>query len=523
MLPTEEIDNALAELPARLDELRALLTPGGVQDGPRPWLPPITVDYETHHALWGRVVGAVSPYLTADFETRISALKVLAMCPVQAAGHAVAPLLTDEEPIIVLLGQDVVARAGIYSAAAAIAPLLEHDWELVSSRAAGNLGVVGDLEAIPILRSTLERSISPLTLRWAAESLGDLGGASERALLEQKAAQSTDPFVREGIRRGLQALGAGDRLDLHPQPEFAAALQGAVRGDEAGIVWMLDHYEDRRLGLLCHLGWQQVPDQHLQRVLPHLRSDSERRRFAAADIVGWRAVKEAVPTLRDLEENDLLSAVCLAAATSLVRLGASSRLAELWLENFSALSRADAHRALALQVPVPLPIIRTLLDDPCCLVPWVGGQLVRQDGSAEALAALIDALDLEWRRLQGVAEARSPRANRTHVMSSSAIARFLRRARPGSPGVPASLQETVEALQKGELVEAHIVAAHGLLLGLRGFPFEQVAVVLERWLSAASPALRLDAWLLWREGAGRGPTNLSDADPTVRAVIRALT
>jgi len=518
-LDQEAIRALLAELPSSLEPLRAaLVLEGGAS--PRPWLPPVPADLESHFELWSEVVDAVAPFVTAsDQAFSLAALRVLACCPIEASGHAAAPLLGADDPVLPLLAQDAVARSGLPEAGRQLEDLLGHHFGLVRFRAAGNLGLAADPQRIPALRGLFDSpDEEPLVLRWAAVSLGDLGGAEERAFLEAQASAASDPLVRDGIRGGLLRLGAADRPDLHPLPEFVQAVQRAGKGNEEAIDWLLDRYEDRRLGVAVQLAWHSLPDPVVASLISRLTDRSPERRFVAADILGWRGVSDAIPALQALED-DLDVAVCLAASTSLSRLGAPTGLQRYWLERFPPLDRLEARRALALCPPLPLDIVRHLLFEPCGLLPRIGGELVRRDGGTEAQALLDDALQLEWRRIPGDAEPRPDAENDRFVLSRSRRKRLLKEWAPIRALLPAGLQDAALALEEEEMQDPHVIAARGLLYGLRGREPRDAAPHLRPWLASRSALLRFDALVLWVAAHRSLPAPMDqDPHPTVRAL-----
>ncbi len=522
-LDQEAIRALLGELPASLGPLRsALARPEGPSE--RPWLPSISSDLDKYGILWDEVVAALTPYAAgSEVLDRMNVLRVLACCPVESAGHLAVPFLSASDPVLPLLAQDAVARSGISLAGEHLEVLLSHPFELVRFRAAGNLGLTGDRSTLPALRALFSSSgEEPLVLRWAAVSLGDLGGSAERRFLEEYAVTASNPLVRDGIRAGLLRLGAADRPELHPLPEFVHAVQQAGRGEAAGIDWLLDRYEDQRLGLAVRFAWRTIPTSVVAGLTSWLKGQSAERRFAAADILGWRSVGAASADLRDAE-TDLDVAVCMAASASLMRLGEASRIDAYWLERFPPLDRLDAERALAMESPVPLGLVRLLLFEPCGLLPRIGAEIVRRDGGVESQALLDEALAIEWRRLEGETGPRSETENDGFVLSRSRLKRLLKEWAPIRSQLPPEVQDIALALEEAEIKDPHVIAARGLLYGLRGRDPENAAAQLLPWLASRSALLRFDALVLWVAANGSLPAPMhEDVSAAVRALWNAI-
>jgi hypothetical protein len=511
----------LAALPGAFSALGAALEDGAAAP-PRPWLAGVPADDDAHHVLWAEVVGAVLPHLDITAPHAADALGVLARCPVQAAGDAVRGALGSPEADLRMLASDVVARSGRADALRLLEPLLTDPFFLVRMRVAGNFGVTGDPATLPLLRRALDDE-DPMVRRWAAISFGELATPTERRVLHEAAEREEDALARDGLRRGLESTGAVDEaLALHPLPEFARAARAAASGDEASLDWLLDHYRDRSLGVPVHLALTALDAANLPLLAERLRSSEPVRRFAAADVCAARGYSAARDELERLE-GDMDVSVCVAASAGLMRFGEPSTISEYWLDRFPPLDRMHAAAALDLEGPVPDALVELLLFEPCGLIPRIGAELVRRQGGANLRAKLNEALALEHARIEGDAEPRPDSENDRFVMTRSARKRLVREGAALRSMLPDAVQAGAEELESEGFRDPHVIAALGLMLGLRGQAPDDARPALEPFLASSSPLLRFWALTLWVASHPTLPAPMDeDEHPTVRALWNAI-
>ena len=512
-----EVLALLSSLPDGLERLREALLTAGELGGQRPWLAPVPELTVERHRLWSSVVDAVAPYVVEDrIIPRMQALKVLALCPIPEAGLAALPGLSSKVHVTAAL--DAVARSGMSTARDVVLPLLAHRQGRVRFKAASALGLIGDPLAIPALQRLFETETEePLVLRWAARSIGELGGAPERAFLQAQADLQTDRAVLDGIREGLADLGESDRDDLHPVPEVAGAARSALAGDSDAIDWLLDRYCDAAVGLPCRAALAHLP---AASVLSRREGGPASRRFAAADLLAARRVPAALPWFRALTEDPELHLVFV-GYLGLLRLGEAvdqAQLRERWLEWYSPQDRVDASREILwCEQPIPQPLIALLVDDPCGPVAPVAAELLRRAPSPQTEAMLVAALDLEWRRLDGSAPPRDPRHNDAFAMHASRRATLVEDGAAARGMIPEELRADAKELEREGFADPSVIAAHGFLHALTTCDPPVRRSQWLRWCASSSALLRYDA-LKWLAAAGEAfPASLAtDPDARVR-------
>lgn len=515
----------LADLPSSLEALRDALAVLGDQGGPRPWLPPVPEHDEKNHRIWAQVVEALIPHvLDGPLIPRIAALRVLVLCPISEAGLLAARVLDDLTAAARAI--DVISRSGMHTARETLEPLLAHSDGLVRFKAAAALGVVGDPLAIPALRALFStEEDEPLVLRWAARSIGELGGEDERVFLEAQVAAQSSAAVREGLREGLEALGV-DRDDLHPAPDVMGTARAAFGGDPSALEGLLDDYCDPERGQPARIVLSGLPEAQLGHLADLIRSGPAQRRFAAADVAGWRGVSSARGALEELSE-DASASLAFVALMGLARLGDEKKAASLaraWTSDFTATARTEAMAQLAwCNVPVPLLALRALLFDPCAMVLPTAVELLVREPSPETEELLAEALQLEWRRLQGETAPRDPAEHGRFVMHKSRIGPLVRSGAPRRSVLPEAYRPAAVELETEGFSTPSVVASHFLLHALPFFDAQRGHAELRRWLEAGPALLRFDALKLIGLGGGAVPPALeADPDPRVRALAIAL-
>jgi len=525
-LDAEAIATLCGQLPESLPALQAALTTGAPTAGPRVWLPPIPEPTTDTHRVWEGVVTAVARFIPdGGYVEQHGALKVLALCPIQRSAE-LAELALAGKPKYAIAACDALARSGGVRARAHLERSLRHESSLVRIHAAANLGVLGDAGALPALEAVFGfETEEPQVLVWAAMSIAELGGAKERKLLERLQATQRHPEVRLGLSRA---------LDLVPVAESPS--QGTVsltgldmleQGDDAGLDWLCDRYGDADDGLAVRIAFAQMPEATLSGLVARLAAGPVPRQLAAADVLGWRGVSSAVPALKQLAGH-YDPALALVAGCSLVRLGiegAAEELATRWLQNFDPQDRVGAARsALLFELPVPDPIVKLLLDDPCALLAPFAAELLRREPSPTRQGWLLSALDLERARLTGDADARDPGQHDRWVMSASVLTRYLDDGAPRRAQLPSPLRESVTTMERDER-DPHVIAAHSLLHALASVPPDIALPQLAPWLSMESPMLRFVALKLWVALSGavpESPSLASDPSDAVRGLWEEL-
>lgn len=523
-LDTNAIREALEGVPASLGELKQLLAPS-VQ-GPRPWLPPLPDVTPEHVELWLEVVEAVAPSRRSEaLDERLDALHVFARCPIPPAATDSLPVPVDPVQIPVTL--DVLARSGWDGAREALENHLNHADPTVRWRAAGNLGPLGEKAAIAGLRAVLARpDEDPLVLRWAAESLGDLGGAAEQRLLELLATRWDHTIALDGVRGGLRALGV-EASTVGLPTELTTPLQMLEAGEGEGLGALLDLWNDPLLGASVRMALLVTSGDELRGLGTVLREGPVSRQFAAADLAGLRGMGEHADALEALSTHPN-PALTLVGATGLLRLDrweAGPALAERWIANFEHLDRLhEGRRALLLESPLPEEIVTLLVDDPCAMVTALGAELLRRHPTKAHRAQLLAALSREHDRLVGAGEARPAIENDRWVMSEDRLRELVEAGESIRRFLPDSVQGPARALEEVSVRDPHVIAARALLHALKGYPAEVSAAVLPGWLQSLWPQLRLDALSLWAAQFGTlpEPSLVEDDEPAIAALWEAL-
>jgi len=453
---------------------------------------------------WRSRVEREAPKLGRGITETVEALKVLTACPIPEAGAAVVPYLTDTT--YGGLACDVLGRSGLAVGRGHLEPLLASPDEQLQWKAASGLGLLGDRAAIPTLKSVFTQADRPFLLRWAAIALGELGGAPERAFLEAQSKRHTGFFPNQGIQIGLQLLGAGAETTLSSM--------------EPDLDTLLDHYCDPARGLEARAALLTAPEDAMDDVIARLTEGPVGRRFAAADLLGVRAIERAKDGLQALFDESVPE-LSLVSATSLMRLGGddiAEPLRKRWFSFAPPVREVEARRAVLMDLPVPDAVVRILLDDLCAFVIPAAAEFLRRDPTPERRALLTEALTLEYARVEGSAEPRGRRDNDMDVMNRKNIHRLIVAGRLRLTVLPQALRTPAEGLQRAGFRNPNVLAAHSLLLALTAYT--DVKEHLQPWLTSRAAVLRLRGLMHW-SGVSQAPPDGSmenDPDPTVRAL-----
>jgi HEAT repeat protein len=479
----------------------------------RPWLPPLPESTDTQRAEWRRTaVGLAAGAASDRIAERLRALEALAACPVAEAGELAVASLGDG--LYAGPACDVLGRSGWSGAREHLEATLSHGESLVRFKAVSALGMLGDPAAIPAVKALFDTEGNTGVLRWAGIVLGELGGPSERAFLEGLETESA--LAREGIRIGLGLLDPA--VQQIADREFERAVARLKAGDAGTIETVLDRWNDPLVGVAARALLIGLPNDAMVVVLESLGSGPDERRFAAADLLGLRAVEAARPGLEALLGGGD-PALVLVAAASLGRLGDDVDVGlRRWLDDFGPQDRAaGARRAVLIELPVPDAVVRVLLDDPCAAVTPYAAELIRREPTGDRTRWLFDALAAEHARVDGTGAPRDPAANGDGVLTTALREGLVGEGRPRRALLPDDLAAGSEALERDGFGDPHVLAAHFLLLaagGLEDLPGD----VVEPWLTSRSPLLRFDAIRI-RLASGTLPKGPEDADPTVRALV----
>lgn len=132
----------------------------------------------------------------------------------RGTAEAVAALLHDEDPEVILVALDGVQRRRLRSLSDQVHALLGHAEEEVAMRAVECLGVVGGPEHAPgLLRSA--RLADRAHAHRLYEALANLGGEHARGFLEFAARNEEDPELASRAERALARLDATEPRPVH--------------------------------------------------------------------------------------------------------------------------------------------------------------------------------------------------------------------------------------------------------------------------------------------------------------------
>lgn len=527
MEETDAVDSVLELLAVEELDLEALivaLTPYGEEGGPRPWLPPLPQSTEAWEKAWSSVVDRVIPLVGHEsLMRRHRAVKVLARIPTESAAEGVVEALHDPMSIVVADALDAVVRGAPVEAADLLVEMLNHEDLLVRLRAAGNLGPMGNPDAVEALVSTLEDADEDEYVRaWAATSLGDLPTPEALTALRD-AADLPNEVIFEGIRRGLERHIPLTLADLGMDRPPLRRLQAArtfLDEDPNALLVLLDLYADLEAGLGARQVLMAIPEESLTPLAEVILGTSDRV-AAAVDVVGQRGLRASLGSLEDLRDSRGEPGLALLAGIALIRLDvpdATERLMARWA-SFSADARAEGILGgMFANDRIPSGVLGMLIGDPCAAVTAAGAELLRRDhDSPFARAMLIAALALELERLQGTAPPRPPE-EAGPVGTPDFVDEYALQSALFQGNLPDSLLVEAEALDSGVGSSPEMVAGRALLWACVSFPgtFDEV---LGPWMDLPDPLLRLDALRVWAalNPDGLPPVDLSnDSDPTVR-------